>query len=54
MLNDGDYDIWVGICSDRETEEVLAETHFPLVVKDGHSFGGSRGAFWNHATWKMV
>ena len=53
MLHGGDYFVWAGACSDREKEEVIAQTHLPLVVRSPDSHQPERGVFWNNAIWEL-
>jgi lipopolysaccharide transport system ATP-binding protein len=53
MLHGGDYFVWVGVCSDREKEEMIVQTHLPLVVSNPGSTHSERGVFWNSAEWKI-
>jgi ABC-type polysaccharide/polyol phosphate transport system ATPase subunit len=52
MLHGGDYFAWVGVCSDREQEEVILQSQLPLAVRES-SPHPERGIFWNRATWKI-
>jgi hypothetical protein len=52
MLHGGDYGVWVGVCSDREEEEVILQTHLPLAVRESIPHP-ERGVFWNNAGWKI-
>jgi lipopolysaccharide transport system ATP-binding protein len=52
MLHGGDYGVWVGVCSDREEEEVILQTHLPLAVRESTPHP-ERGVFWNNAGWKI-
>jgi lipopolysaccharide transport system ATP-binding protein len=54
MLHDGDYFVWSGVCSDREKEEVLVETHLPMEVRDSALSHPQRGVFWNSANWQIT
>jgi hypothetical protein len=43
MVKGGEYLVWVGVCSDREEEDVTAKTYLPLAVKDaGQANSGKR------------
>ena len=53
MLKAGDYLIWVGVCSDREKEEMLAQTYLPLQVKEARASHPEGGIFWNSAEWEV-
>jgi lipopolysaccharide transport system ATP-binding protein len=53
MLKGGDYMIWVGICSDREKEEMLTQAYLPLQVKEARVSYPEEGLFWNSAEWKV-
>jgi ABC-type polysaccharide/polyol phosphate transport system ATPase subunit len=53
MLKGGDYLVWVGVCSDTEREDLIAQANLPLVVKESDSFHVKEGLFWNRAEWKM-
>jgi lipopolysaccharide transport system ATP-binding protein len=53
MLKGGDYLILVGLCSDREKEEMLTQTHLPLEVKEPDISHPERGVFWNSAEWEV-
>jgi ABC-type polysaccharide/polyol phosphate transport system ATPase subunit len=53
MLKGGDYSLWVGICSDREKEEMLAQAYLPLQVKEAGVSHPEGGIFWNSAEWKV-
>jgi hypothetical protein len=53
MLRAGDYTVWVGVCSDRETEEMVAQTYLPLVVKESGVSHLTQGIFWNDAEWEV-
>jgi lipopolysaccharide transport system ATP-binding protein len=54
MLKAGDYLVWVGVCSDREREDLIAQVHLPLVVKESDSLHAKEGLFWNRAEWKIL
>jgi hypothetical protein len=45
--------VWVGVCSDTEREDLIAQANLPLVVKESESFHVKEGLFWNRAEWKM-
>jgi hypothetical protein len=53
MLKGGDYLIWVGVCSDREKEEVLTQAYLPLQVKEARVSQPEEGVFWNCAEWEV-
>jgi homopolymeric O-antigen transport system ATP-binding protein len=53
MLKGGDYLISVGVCSDREKEEMLAQAHLPLLVKESRVSHPEGGIFWNSAEWEV-
>lgn len=53
MLKGGDYLVWVGVCSDREKEEMLAQTYLPLRVKEARVSHPEGGLFWNSAEWEV-
>jgi lipopolysaccharide transport system ATP-binding protein len=52
MLKGGDYLVWVGLCSEREQEDLITQTHVRLTVKDPDSLH-KEGLFWNHAEWNV-
>jgi lipopolysaccharide transport system ATP-binding protein len=54
MLKGGDYLIWVGVCSDREKEEMLAQACLPLQVKEARVSHPEAGIFWNSAEWEVL
>lgn len=54
MLRDGDYFIWAGVCSDREKEEAIIQTHLPLLVIDYGSSHPETGIFCNNAFWNFT
>ena len=53
MLNGGDYTVWVGLCSEREREDVIAGAYVPLMVKEPGPPHPERGVFWNCAEWEI-
>jgi ABC-type polysaccharide/polyol phosphate transport system ATPase subunit len=53
MLKGGDYLVWVGVCSDREKEEMLAQTYLPLRVTEARVSHPEGGLFWNSAAWEV-
>lgn len=53
MLKGGDYLIWVGVCSDREKEELLTQGYLPLQVKEARVSRPEDGVFWNNAEWEV-
>ena len=53
MLKGGDYLVWVGLCSEREQEDLITQTRARLVVNDPDSFHAKEGLFWNHAEWNV-
>jgi lipopolysaccharide transport system ATP-binding protein len=53
MLKAGDYLVWVGVCSDREKEEMLAQSHLPLLVTESRGPDPEAGIFWNNAKWEV-
>jgi ABC-type polysaccharide/polyol phosphate transport system ATPase subunit len=53
MVNGGDYIVWVGLCSEREREDVIAGAYVPLVVKEPGPPHPERGVFWNCAEWEI-
>jgi lipopolysaccharide transport system ATP-binding protein len=53
MLKGGDYVVWVGLCSEREQEDLITQGHVPLVVKDPDSLYAKEGVFWNRAEWNI-
>jgi ABC-type polysaccharide/polyol phosphate transport system ATPase subunit len=53
MLRRGDYLIWVGVCSDREKEEMLTQDYLPLQVKESSASHPEGGLFWNAADWEV-
>jgi len=53
MLRGGDYVIWVGVCSDREQEEMLAQVFLPLLVRETGGLHPEAGVFWNRADWAV-
>jgi len=53
MLRGGDYVIWVGVCSDREQEEMLAQAFLPLQVRETGGSHPEAGVFWNRADWAV-
>jgi lipopolysaccharide transport system ATP-binding protein len=53
MLKGGDYSIWIGVCSDREKEELLAETNLSLQVRELRESHPEAGIFRNKADWEV-
>jgi lipopolysaccharide transport system ATP-binding protein len=53
MLKGGDYCVWVGLCSEREQEDLITQAHVTLVVKDPDSLRAKEGVFWNRADWNI-
>ena len=53
MLKGGDYFIFVGICSEREKEEMITQTYMPLLVKESGVSHPEGGVFWNNAEWEV-
>lgn len=53
MLQPGAYIIWLGVCSLREVEEVLAATSVPLVISGPPDVNSRMSLFWNQANWEV-
>ena len=53
MLKGGDYLVWVGLCSEREEEDLITQTRVRLAVKDPDSLYAKAGLFWNYAEWNV-
>jgi lipopolysaccharide transport system ATP-binding protein len=53
MLHGGDYLVWVGLCSDRDKEDVIVQSHLPLVVTNADLPHPERGIIWNSAQWEI-
>jgi lipopolysaccharide transport system ATP-binding protein len=53
MLKSGDYTIWIGVCSDRENEERLAEDCRPIQVRETHPSYSGPGVVWNRGEWQV-
>jgi lipopolysaccharide transport system ATP-binding protein len=53
MLKGGDYLVWVGLCSEREQEDLITQTRVRLAVKDPDSPHAEEGLIWNHADWTV-
>jgi hypothetical protein len=53
MLKGGDYLVWVGICSDREKEQMFVQASLPLRIKENRESRPEEGIFWNSAEWEV-
>lgn len=53
MLKGGEYNIWAGVCTDRDREEMLAQASVPLSIIETRASHPESGLFWNRAEWDM-
>jgi len=53
MVLPGDYLIWVGICSEKGEDQVLAAENVPLCVKGSGESIDKFSIFWNQARWRF-
>ena len=54
MVLPGDYLIWVGICSDKGEDHILAAENVPICVKGKGELIAHSNLFWNDATWRVL
>lgn len=53
MLKGGEYNLWAGVCTEREREEMLAHASVPLWIVETERSHPESGLFWNSAEWEL-